>query len=67
MLNWISQVWCKTTHGQAMWPIHGKYICRKCLREYPVSWERPVLASEYADPSLSNARIAMSSTPSLVQ
>ena len=22
-----------------MWPIHGKYICPQCLREYPVAWE----------------------------
>ena len=21
-----------------MWPIHGKYICPDCLREYPVVW-----------------------------
>lgn len=25
-------------HSKAMWPIHGKYICRVCLREHPVSW-----------------------------
>jgi hypothetical protein len=22
-----------------MWPIHGRYICPDCHREYPVSWE----------------------------
>ena len=26
-------------HSRAMWPIHGKYICPDCLREYPVVWE----------------------------
>jgi hypothetical protein len=26
-------------HSQAMWPIHGKYTCPDCLREYPVAWE----------------------------
>jgi len=25
-------------HSNAMWPIHGRYICRVCLREYPISW-----------------------------
>ncbi len=25
-------------HSKAMWPIHGKYICPDCLREYPVAW-----------------------------
>jgi hypothetical protein len=39
MKNWISTLWCKTMHGRAMWPIHGKYICPDCLREYPVFWE----------------------------
>ena len=39
MKNWIAQVWCKTMHSKAMWPIHGKYICPTCLREYPVVWE----------------------------
>jgi hypothetical protein len=39
MMNWISELWCKAAHSQPMWPIHGKYICSKCLREYPVAWE----------------------------
>jgi len=39
MLTWIVNTWCKRVHRRAMWPIHGKYICSKCLREYPVSWE----------------------------
>jgi hypothetical protein len=26
-------------HSKAMWPMHGKYICPDCLREYPVAWE----------------------------
>jgi hypothetical protein len=21
-----------------MWPIHGKYVCPECFREYPVAW-----------------------------
>lgn len=25
-------------HSKAMWPIHGRYICPDCLREYPVEW-----------------------------
>jgi len=50
-----------------MWPIHGKYICPQCLREYPVAWEGPVRANEYADPTLCSARIAIASAPSLVQ
>jgi hypothetical protein len=25
-------------HSKAMWPMHGKYICPDCFREYPVEW-----------------------------
>jgi hypothetical protein len=35
-----------------MWPIHGKYICPQCLQEYPVAWEGPATAGDYADPAL---------------
>jgi len=31
--------WCKLTHRDPMWPIHGYYLCRECLRQYPVQWE----------------------------
>jgi hypothetical protein len=39
MLKWIQEAWCKRVHRRAMWPIKGKYICARCLREYPVKWE----------------------------
>jgi hypothetical protein len=42
-------------HNQAMWPIHGKYICPQCLQEYPVAWDRPSKAVEYVDPALKQA------------
>jgi len=35
----MSQWWCKRMHSKAMWPIHGRYICPDCHREYPVAWE----------------------------
>ena len=25
-------------HSKAMWPIHGKYVCPDCFREYRVAW-----------------------------
>jgi hypothetical protein len=28
-------------HRNAMWPIHGKYICPECLREHAVRWDGP--------------------------
>jgi hypothetical protein len=55
MMNWITRVWCKNVHRQAMWPIHGKYVCPRCLCEFPVTWEGPATAAEYADPSIRSA------------
>ena len=31
-------LWCGLTHGSVTWPIHGRYHCRKCGREYRVPW-----------------------------
>jgi hypothetical protein len=39
MFNRIADMWCRKMHREAMWPIHGKYVCRRCGREYPVEWE----------------------------
>ncbi len=48
MWNRISEMWCKSMHSRAMWPIHGKYICPDCLREYPVIWEEIPASPEIA-------------------
>jgi hypothetical protein len=45
-LKWIGEFWCKTTHSRPMWPMHGRYTCPECLREYPVPWEGPVMNYE---------------------
>jgi len=66
MLNRISEFWCKRMHTQAMWPIHGKYICPQCLREHRVKWEGPAQAQEYADPRL-RAQIPISETVTVLQ
>jgi hypothetical protein len=67
MMNWISGLWCKKMHSGAMWPIHGRYICPDCLREYPVAWEGHAKAEEYADPALQPAAVRISSTVTLYQ
>jgi hypothetical protein len=36
----LSRLWCKFAHSSVMWPIHGHYRCRTCLRLYAVPWER---------------------------
>ena len=38
--NRLEQLWCEHMHASTMWPIHGKYRCGTCLREYPVEFER---------------------------
>ncbi len=67
MINWISEFWCKKMHNGAMWPIHGKYICSQCLREYRLNWEGPADPTEYADPSLRPSRVRLGSTVSVTQ
>jgi hypothetical protein len=36
----LGELWCQTFHSDIMWPVRGKYRCRKCFREYPVAWEQ---------------------------
>jgi hypothetical protein len=50
MWNMISEAWCKSMHSKAMWPMHGKYICPDCHRQYPVMWEDIPAAPEVAPP-----------------
>ncbi len=41
-IDWIGKLgslWCRYLHTAVMWPIHGHYSCRVCLRRYPVPWE----------------------------
>jgi len=38
MWNRIADLWCRNMHSEAMWPIHGKYVCKRCFREYPIDW-----------------------------
>jgi hypothetical protein len=66
MLNRIAVAWCQRMHTRPMWPIHGKYTCPQCLREYAVNWEGLPNTKEYADPALKNAGIPITSV-SLVQ
>jgi hypothetical protein len=41
MFTRIMEFWCRLVHRRAMWPMHGKYICSRCLREYPLNWDIP--------------------------
>lgn len=34
----LNEAWCQFMHRGAMWPMHGEYRCRECLRVYSVPW-----------------------------
>jgi hypothetical protein len=36
LINRIETLWCEQMHSTVMWPIHGKYRCGSCMREYTV-------------------------------
>ena len=56
----IETLWCETMHSRTMWPIHGKYRCADCLREYEVPFEQlqahAVHARHTVSPSFLTAR-----------
>ena len=39
LINRIETIWCEHMHTTVMWPIHGKYRCGTCMREYAVGFE----------------------------
>ena len=46
-LSWLKKIWCEHMHTQAMWPMHGKYICSRCLCEHTVAWETATPSRPY--------------------
>jgi len=34
----FSDFWCRFAHEGMLWPIHGVYRCRQCLRVRTVPW-----------------------------
>ncbi|HTS62362.1 MAG TPA: hypothetical protein VMH28_10065 [Candidatus Acidoferrales bacterium] len=59
MIERILAAWCRNMHDGAMWPMHGKYICRKCLREHVVEWERHAAAPSRSPRALRSAPASM--------
>jgi hypothetical protein len=39
-LSHARRLWCRMAHEQFSWPIHGRYRCLVCHREYDVPWAR---------------------------
>jgi len=44
----IAAGWCRVFHADPMWPIHGQYLCRICLRSHSI----PALAGPAAGRAL---------------
>jgi len=40
MLKKLGDLWCRYMHGEPMLPMHRSYVCRECLRSFPVKWEK---------------------------
>ena len=32
LVSGVGMLWCKAHHDAAMWPVRGRYQCRRCLR-----------------------------------
>lgn len=39
LMEKLGFLWCRSLHNSPMWPIHGHYTCRVCLRQYSVTWD----------------------------
>ncbi len=35
----VGRFWCTLAHDSPMWPIGGRYQCRRCFLYHPVRWE----------------------------
>ena len=36
----LAHFWCSFAHDEVMWPMHGQYRCRRCLRSHEVPWAK---------------------------
>jgi len=45
LLEHFERFWCMHVHADIMWPSHGAYRCRTCLRQYPVEFARETEAA----------------------
>lgn len=48
MKDRLLDFWCRMFHGRPMHPIHGQYICPRCLRAFPVPWEGPAATRRFS-------------------
>ena len=49
----MGTLWCRTMHNSIMWPMHGRYQCRTCLRYHVIPWEGKVNPQPETSPQTS--------------
>ena len=50
MIERLARLWCRHAHRKITTPVNGKYVCLRCLREYP-AWVKPELVRiEFKEP-----------------
>jgi hypothetical protein len=57
--DWIQRLgsfWCRHAHSAVMWPIHGRYQCRICGRQFPVPFDTRAEASSLREPQTQSAK-----------
>lgn len=52
MFESVLRWWCRAVHNNVLHPVHGKYICGVCLREWPVPWAEPERAYSSLKPAM---------------
>ncbi len=35
----LKHLWCRLFHEGAMWPVHGRYTCPRCLCQHRLDWD----------------------------
>lgn len=38
IFTWVGNWWCRRFHKLPMWPMHSKYVCPECLREFTTNF-----------------------------
>jgi hypothetical protein len=60
LIERIEKLWCETMHSRTMWPIHGKYRCAECLREYKVAFDFDAESRSRGETDIPDLRVAAS-------
>jgi hypothetical protein len=58
ILQQVQKFWCINMHGELMWPFRGRYMCRVCLREYPVPFAAQMVETRH-QPAYVSASVAI--------